>query len=321
MADRVARRRALDATALIVIAVLGLAACAPAGTGAGQASPTSGTKPPASPAPGSASPPQEAPGSASPPQEGTGGGAPTPSGTAPGNGEPARWQPPARTTWQYQLSGTLDLSVDAAVFIIDWEDTTAAQVKQLHDQGRAAVCYVNAGAFEDWRGDAKSYPDALLGDPLDGWPGERWLDIRNTEALLPIIAARMDVCREKGFDAVEADNVDGYSNESGFPLTAQDQIDFNLAVAQLAHDRGLAIGLKNDIEQIVELGPSFDFAVNEECLAYEECSLYAPFVQTGKPVLHVEYETPSAASCARADREGLSTIIKDYNLGPELALC
>ena len=34
------------------------------------------------------------------------------------------------------------------------------------------------------------------------------------------MAARFDECREKGFDAVEADLVDGYARDSGFPLTA-----------------------------------------------------------------------------------------------------
>ena len=60
----------------------------------------------------------------------------------------------------------------------------------------------------------------MLGKELDGWPGERWLDVRRWDVLEPILAARFDVCRQKGFDAVEPDNVDGYANESGFPLTA-----------------------------------------------------------------------------------------------------
>jgi hypothetical protein len=305
--------------ALLVAAALGLAACVAAapegifGTLQPSPSPTlrASATPSASPSP-TVAVPTPAPSAST---------APHPPETVPPDSSPVGGRPPARTSWQYQLSGTLDLSVDAAVFDIDWEDTSAAQVSELHARGRYVVCYVNAGAYEEWRSDAQNYPSAMLGAPLDGWPGERWLDIRNTAVLLPLIAARMDMCRAKGFDAVEADNVDGYNNDSGFHLSSQDQIDFNRAIAGLAHERGLSIGLKNDVEQAAELEPSFDFAVNEECLAYDECGSYSPFVNAGKAVLHVEYEAPSAESCARAESEGMSTIVKDLDLGPALAFC
>ncbi|SDF64368.1 hypothetical protein SAMN05660662_2886 [Blastococcus aurantiacus] len=242
----------------------------------------------------------------------------TPS-TGDGSAEP--WRPSAGTTWQYQLSGRVDVSADAAVFVVDGADTTADTVRELHDRGRRAVCYVNAGAYEDWRSDASRYPADVLGAPLDGWPGERWLDIRRTDVLLPLLAARLDVCRAKGFDAVEGDNVDGYANESGFPLGAGDQVVFNRVLADLAHERGLAIGLKNDVEQAAELEPSFDFAINEECLAFDECDAYAPFVRAGKAVLNVEYSAPSEDACARAGSLGLSTIVKELDLAAPLRRC
>jgi hypothetical protein len=237
------------------------------------------------------------------------------------SGAAAPWPPSAGTTWQYQLSGALDVSADADVFVVDGADTTAGQVRELHDRGRRAVCYVNAGAYEDWRSDAASYPADVLGAPLDGWPGERWLDIRRTDVLLPLLGARLDVCRAKGFDAVEGDNVDGYGNDSGFPLEADDQLAFNRALADLAHERGLAIGLKNDVEQIAELEPSFDFAINEECHAFDECDAYAPFVQAGKAVLNVEYAAPSGDACDRAGALGLSTIVKELDLAAPLRRC
>jgi hypothetical protein len=232
-----------------------------------------------------------------------------------------RWQPRPGDTWQYLLGGPFDLSADADVYFLDGEDTTAEQVRQVHAAGRRAVCYVNVGAFEDWRSDARAYPAEVLGEPLDGWAGERWVDVRRLDVLLPVLAARMDACRAKGFDAVEPDNVDGYANGSGFSLSAQDQLRFNEAVAALAHERGLAVGLKNDVEQVAALEPSFDFAVNEECLVYDECGAYAPFVEAGKPVFHVEYTEPSPADCARASDFPFSTIFKDVDLGPRLRLC
>ena len=245
---------------------------------------------------------------------------PSPAGTT--SADPAaRWRPAVGTTWQYQLSGDLDLTVDAAVYDIDWEDTTAAQVAELHRSGRRAVCYVNAGAHEEWRADAGSYPADVLGEPLDGWPGERWVDVRRLDVLLPVLARRMDTCRAKGFDAVEADNVDGYGNETGFPLTAADQLAFDTAVAGLAHDRGLSIGLKNDVEQVAALEPVFDFAVNEECLVYDECGAYRSFTDVGKAVLHVEYSKPARELCAAASPIRLSTIVKNQDLDATLRHC
>ncbi len=80
------------------------------------------------------------------------------------------------------------------------------------------------------------------------------------------MAARFDMCRDKGFDAVEADLVDGYARDSGFPLTAADQLTYNRMLADLAHERGLSIGLKNDLDQVADLVDHFDFAINEAVL-------------------------------------------------------
>jgi hypothetical protein len=253
----------------------------------------------------------------------TSAGRPTATPTGRPTAQPAgeRWTPAPGSTWQYQLSGDLDLSVPADVYDVDWQDTDVADVRTLHAAGRHVICYVNAGAYEKWRPDAAAYPADVLGEPLDGWPGERWVDVRRLDALLPVIAARMDVCRAKGFDAVEADNVDGYLNETGFDLGGSDQVQFNTAVARLAHERGLAIGLKNDVEQVATLEAQFDFAVNEECLVYDECDQYRPFLDAGKVVFHVEYAEPSARRCARAGRLGLSTVVKGLDLDAPLHRC
>ena len=226
----------------------------------------------------------------------------------------AWWRPRAGLTWQWQLSGKLDRSVDAQVYDVDGQDTSAADVAALKAAGRRTICYVNAGAWEKWRPDAGKFPQAVLGKELDGWPGERWLDIRQWKILEPILAARFDTCRAKGFDAVEPDNVDGYANKSGFPLKAADQLTFNRRLADLAHRRGLAVGLKNDVEQAAELAPQFDFAVNEECAQYDECDKLAVFVKAGKPVFHVEYEKESGRFCPESRRLGFSSMRKKPEL-------
>ncbi len=70
------------------------------------------------------------------------------------------------------------------------------------------------------------------------------MDIRNLSVLGPIMRSRLDMCKNKGFDAVEFDNVDGYTNNSGFPLTASDQIAYNTFLAEEAHKRGMSAFLK-----------------------------------------------------------------------------
>ena len=202
-------------------------------------------------------------------------------------------------TWQWQLSGELDLTVDADVYELDAVTTPASAVGRLHASGRRVICYVSVGSYEDFRPDAGRFPAALLGRS-NGWPGERWLDIRQWARLEPVLRDRFEVCRDKGFDAIEADNVDGYANDSGFPLTAADQLTFNRRVARLAHGLGLGIGLKNDLDQVAALEPDFDFAVNEECFRYGECGRLRPFTAAGKPVFNAEYDLPPDRFCPQA---------------------
>lgn len=224
------------------------------------------------------------------------------------------WRPSPRDTFQIQFAGTLDLSVDAQVYEVDYE-VEAAVVSELHARGRRAVCYFNAGAWEEWRPDADAFPARVLGKPLAGWPGERWLDIRRLDALAPIMVARMKVCRDKGFDAVDPDNVNGYTNPSGFPLKARDQLRYNRWLAATAHRLGLGIALKNEGEQAKALEPAFDFAVVESCFTYRECDLYLPFVRARKAVFAIEYVLPPARFCTEARKLGIQALFKRRELG------
>ncbi|WP_329341521.1 endo alpha-1,4 polygalactosaminidase [Streptomyces sp. NBC_01352] len=226
----------------------------------------------------------------------------------------ARWQPRPGLAWQWQLSGRIDTSVDVPVYDIDGFDQSKSTVAALHREDRKVICYLSTGAWEDWRPDAGKFPKSVLGRG-NGWEGERWLDIRRTDVLEPLMAARVDMCREKGFDAVEPDNMDGYRNRTGFPLKAADQLRYNRLIAKLAHDRGLAVGLKNDLDQIPELVDDFDFAVNEQCAQYDQCADLLPFITAGKAVFHVEYELPTGRFCAESRSLKLSSMLKKYELG------
>ena len=248
-----------------------------------------------------------APAAARPPGSG-------PATTTPAPAPGAPWIPAPGVSWQWQLSGTLDLSVEAALYDVDLFDTPAATVAELHALGRHVVCYLDAGTYEPGRPDSGAFPAAVLGAGVEGWPGERWLDVRRLDLLRPILDARMDLCRDKGFDGVEPDNVDAYANTSGFPLTGADQLAFNRYLASAAHARGLSVGLKNDLGQVPALEPDFDWALNEQCFQYTECDALRPFARAGKAVLIAEYETDPAAFCPPARAAGYSAILKHVQL-------
>lgn len=225
------------------------------------------------------------------------------------------WRPAPCTTWQWQLTGTIDTSVDVAMYDVDLFDVPQATVDALHGAGRVVVCYFSAGSWEDWRPDAGSYPAGLLGDPLDPpFQEERWVDIRQLATLGPILAARMDLAVAKGCDGVEPDNVDAYANASGFPLTYQDQLAFNRWLATTAHARGLSVGLKNDLDQIPDLVESFDWALDEQCWEYSECGALAPFVARGRAVFGVEYVGNPATFCPPLNALGYSWLKKNLDL-------
>jgi hypothetical protein len=232
------------------------------------------------------------------------------------------WHPAPGTTWQWQLTGSpYDQWFDVQMLDVDLFDTAPSVVATLHGQGRKAVCYISAGSWENWRPDAAKFPASVKGKNLDGWPGEKWLDIRDLATLGPIMEARMDLCAQKGFDAIEADNVDGYTNKTGFPLTAADQIRYNTFLANAAHARRLSVGLKNDLDQVKALQPLFDWALNEECVRYKECAALAPFIAAGKAVFHVEYKGDAAAICAATKPLGFSTLKKHLDLDAYRVAC
>ena len=234
--------------------------------------------------------------------------------------EPDRWRPGPDLTWQVQLSGGLDARVVADVYDVDGVDTPDGELAAAADRGAHLVCYFSAGTVEEWRSDADRFPAAVVGTELPEWPGERWLDVRERDALLPIMADRMDACKERRFVAVDPDNVDAYANDSGFEIPRADQVRYLRGLSALAHERGLAFGLKNAVELVDELAGDVDFAVNEECFAYDECDAYRPLLRAGKPVVVLEYETDPEEVCADVPA-GMYVLFKDLQLAAAAATC
>ncbi len=221
---------------------------------------------------------------------------------------------PLKVSWQIQYTGAIDVDVNVEMFNLDLFDTPPDIIETLHQRGIFIMCYFSAGSYEDWRPDASRFPSQILGKAMVGWPGERWLDIRHLDVLAPIMEARLELAVQKGCDGVDPDNVNGYVNDSGFPLTYDDQLTYNIFLAQAAHARGLAIGLKNDLAQISDLLPYFDWMLNEECFTFQECDQLLPFVQSGKPVFVIEYQLPPQAFCSQANQMSLNALHKNLKL-------
>lgn len=219
-----------------------------------------------------------------------------------GSGGEAKWfRPTPAMKWQIQLlapGGTPNIGYDVDVYDVDLFDVSDATIAQLRAKGRRIVCYFSAGSYEKWRPDAAMIPEASRGKKMKGWD-ELWLDIRNPK-VLEVMKARMDKAKQRGCDAVDPDNVDGYANDTGFRLSRADQVAFLRHLSAAAHERDLGIGLKNAVDLIPDVVDDFDFAVNEECYHYKECGKLMPFVMAGKPVWNIEYPDPDNIDEAKA---------------------
>ena len=86
------------------------------------------------------------------------------------------------------------------------------------------VCYMNAGGWEEWRPDAGEFPTGIIGDDLNDWEVEWWLDVRRVNILASIMEARTDSCRDEGFDGIEPDNINRFLNDTRYDLTSKYQL-------------------------------------------------------------------------------------------------
>ena len=240
-----------------------------------------------------------------------------------GQGVKDWWHPTAGLTWQWQLTGKLNLDLHTEVIDIDL-DVGKSVVDHYHSQGTKVICYISVGSYENWRTDADQFPDEVLGKDYEGWSGEKWLDIRRIDLLAPIMLARLDECAAKGFDGVEPDNMQIWDNDTGFPLTYDDQLQYALWLAEEAHKRGLAIGQKNAPDQTKDLVEVLDFAITEDAFYYDWAKDMLPYIQADKPVFAAEYtDLPGDFQefCRQSKELGFSTILKHRDLDSWLETC
>jgi hypothetical protein len=158
--------------------------------------------------------------------------------------------------------------------------------------GAYGVCYVNG--FQSQPGESGDWGDLVLTD--DGgavadpdWPDEFLLDTStetNRSAIAEALGLVVQGCADAGYDAVEYDNLDSYLRSGGL-LTPDDNLALARLLIEAAHGAGLAAGQKNAPELADDgAAAGFDFAVTEECGAFDECTDYLAAYAV---VLDVEY--------------------------------
>ena len=234
---------------------------------------------------------------------------------------PVRWTPPWTASWQIQRSGPLDPSLPVNIYFLDLFNTPPETISQLHARGVKVVCLFSAGTLNNQQPDAGQFPPEIQGNGLTGQTGEVWLDIRNLQALAPIVLARFSLASQKGCDSVAPEHVNGYANNTGFPLNAEDQLAYNIFLANAAHQNNFAIGLTDDIQQIPNLVSFFDWALNEDCFSNQQCDQLLPFTQAGKPVFVIEYNLEPSAFCGQAASMQFNAIRKNPSLDAALTSC
>ena len=231
------------------------------------------------------------------------------------------YEPKMGASWQLQLAENVNTSYDVDLYDLDLVEIPQSAIDELHSRGIKVICYFSAGSWESFRTDADNFPKEVIGKALEGWPDENWLDISQYEKFAGIMRKRLDLAVQKKCDGVDADNVDGYSNDNGFNLTYLNQLNYNKWLAGEAHKRNLSIALKNDLNQVKDLADYFDFAINEQCFYYDECILLSPFIEKGKAVLGVEYALDANDFCEEANSLNFSWLKMNRNLDGSRISC
>ena len=227
----------------------------------------------------------------------------------------AWYRPVPGTTWQWQLTGTVTDIVPVGLYDIDLQDAVPADtpvtvswpaaggfqatvtwpkganaglIDRLHARGIKVICYVDTGAFENYRPDAALFPGRwgdgnasridpdgkplpFLGPPAwqrvdviggpsaaangSAFAGEYWLDQRATAWPYwePVMLGRIALARRIGCDGMEGDQNNAYGNDRSFGVTEADSLLLYREMFGRQHLAGLGALAKNGLELIPEL--------------------------------------------------------------------
>ena len=233
-------------------------------------------------------------------------------------------------------------------------DARSSVVSELHATNKYSVCYIEAGAQQD-EPDQSHFASADYTNgsaqttEMQGWPGEYWYNTLGFAGWSPShqvysgsaadqaaaaniaagMAQRIAGCQAEGQDAIEPDDLDGYTNPSqtgaaggGWGLTQAAAAGYEQWLAYTAHNDGLAIFQKNDPANSAADVGAFDGMIIEECNSYDDpCAGSGgdatPYLNAGKPVLNAEYTQDGETTsnfCSSDVASGISGALFDVNL-------
>ena len=236
---------------------------------------------------------------------------------------------PTKVSWDWQIGAATEaeIGVPSGVDFMDVDGFTmsAATVKTWKSRGIYTVCYINAGSYQPGLPDSADYPESLKLQADPNWPGEYFLDVTDVfkpaSVLAQILGKRLDMCKAKGFDALEPDNLQNDENITSGQITRQAQLDFNGWIANLAHEKGLSVLQKNGPDQILQttstgvmMVDAFDGILNEQCQMFSECDALREYTKRGKLALDVEYDKSLTLDCAKMAANGVIALKKDLLL-------
>ncbi|MFZ3598073.1 endo alpha-1,4 polygalactosaminidase [Streptomyces sp. BH104] len=233
-----------------------------------------------------------------------------------GGNSPRVQRPTPDARFDYQIGGAYKPPAGVRAVSRDRGDAPA--------RGLYNVCYVNAfqaqpDAVTWWR---THHDDLLLRDDdgklvVDEDWHEPLFDISTKTKrarLAHIVGGWIRGCADDGYQAVEPDNLDSYERSDGL-LDPSDAVAFARLIADRSHGAGLAVGQKNTAELLPKRRDiGFDFAVTEECQAYDECREYASAYDDR--VFAVEYRKGDFERACRAWGDRLSIVLRDMDVRP-----
>jgi hypothetical protein len=232
-----------------------------------------------------------------------------PMGTGPNNGPGFQWE----LDHGLNVNSAADMGTGAlnaagragpnpTVYGIDGIDNPASTIAALHARGDMVICYIEIGSAGNYytagaEGIPLSYYAQLkaagdLGRKMPGY-SEYYLNINAASTVSMIESMIRQQCAAKGFDAIEPDIDDSYTDSTNYKITEAQNIAYDNKLGAYAHSLGLAWGQKNgdnDPAFAKALEPTADFLLDEECNFYQTCGIVTPpYVQAGKLVLNAEY--------------------------------
>lgn len=217
-------------------------------------------------------------------------------------------------SWDVQYTESFVPSRDVAVIALDMNEPE--RIRSARAKGQQVICYVSVGTAENWRRDYIRFPPEVLGHEWDEWPGERFLDIRRQDILLPIMTERFAACARAGATAISPDNQD-QQWAGAFPISQADAVSYVKALAGIAHGMGLQISQNNNPDTVSALVQTLDFMIAEDCFAEGWCPDVLPYARAGKPVYAIEYTDTGVdfdAACDWGRTRGVSFILKGREL-------